>query len=83
MRDLGDRHVSQLNKDTGYELKNLRPGEYLAFAFEDMDYASLQDPDVLAAVASKATKVTLEPGEAKTVSLKILPWPEQFADRLQ
>jgi hypothetical protein len=76
-------NVAQLNQNNGYELKNLRPGEYLAFAFEELDYASLQDPEVMAAVAGKGTKVTLAANESRSLNLKILPWPEPFANHLQ
>lgn len=57
--------------------------DYLAFAFEEYDYSSLEDPEVFAALESNATKVSLARGESKTLNLKLLPWPEQFADRLQ
>ena len=83
LRDADQRHVAQLNQNNGYDLKNLRPGDYLAFAFEAYDVTSLQDPEVWAAIAGKGTKVTLAAGESKSLDLKILPWPEQFADRLQ
>jgi hypothetical protein len=83
LRDSAQRHVAQLNQNNGYELKNLRPGDYLAFAFENLDYDSLLDPEVFAAIASKGTKVTLAANESKSLDLKILRWPEQFADRLQ
>jgi len=82
-RVFDQRHVARLNQNNRYELKDLRPGDYIAFAFEDFDYPSLQDPEVLAAVASKGTKVSLEANESKALDLTILPWPEQFADRLQ
>jgi hypothetical protein len=83
LRDAEQRHVAQFNQNNGYDLKNLRPGDYIAFALEACDYASLQDPEVLAAIAGKGTKVTLAANEAKSLDLKILPWPEQFADRIQ
>ena len=76
-------NVAQLNQNNGYELKNLRPGDYIAFAFEEFDYESLQDPEVLAAIASKGTKITLAANESRSLNLKILPWPEPFADLLQ
>ena len=76
-------NVAQLNQNNGYELKNLRPGDYIAFAFEEFDYESLQDPEVLAAIASKGTKITLAANESRSLNLKVLPWPEPFADLLQ
>ncbi len=75
--------VGQLNQDNGFSLKNIRPGDYIAFAFEESDYASLQDPEVLAALESKGIAVSLAANESKSLSLKILPWPEQFSDRIQ
>jgi hypothetical protein len=57
--------------------------DYLAFAFEEYDYSSLEDPEVFAALERNATKVSLARGESKTLNLKLLPWPEQFADRLR
>jgi len=75
--------LGQIDGNGGFELKNVRPGDYLAFAFEEYDAGSLGDPEVLAAIESKATKVTLSPGESKTLALKLLPWPQELADRLQ
>ena len=83
MRKANLRNIGQLNQDNGFSLKNLRPGDYIAFAFEEFDFASLQDPEVFAAIESKGTAVSLAANESKNLSLKILPWPEQFADRLQ
>jgi hypothetical protein len=37
----------------------------------------------MAAVAGKGTKVTLAANESRSLNLKVLPWPEPFADRLQ
>jgi protocatechuate 3,4-dioxygenase beta subunit len=83
LRKANQRIIGQLNQDNGFSLKNLRPGDYIAFAFEESDYASLQDPEVFAVIESKGTAVSLAANESKSLSLKILPWPEQFADRLQ
>jgi hypothetical protein len=83
LRKANQRIIGQLNQDNGFSLKNLRPGDYIAFAFEESDYASLQDPEVFAALESKGTPVSLAANESKNLSLKILPWPEQFADRIQ
>jgi len=83
LRGAGQLRVAQPDQTNGFELKNLRPGDYLAFAFEDYDYGSLDEPEVFAAVESKATKVSLARGESKQLTLKLVPWPEEFADRLQ
>jgi protocatechuate 3,4-dioxygenase beta subunit len=83
LRKASLRNIAPLNQDNGFSLKNVRPGDYIAFAFEEFDYASLQDPEVFAAIESKGAAVSLAANESKSLSLKILPWPEQFADRIQ
>jgi len=83
LRNRSQFSISPLNQTNSFEVKNLRPGDYLAFAFEECDYSSLEDPEVFAALESKATKVSLARGESKALSLKLVPWPQQFADRLQ
>jgi hypothetical protein len=83
LRKANQRIIGQLNQDNGFSLKNVRPGDYIAFAFEESDYASLQDPEVFAVIESKGTAVSLAANESKSLSLKIMPWPEQFADRIQ
>lgn len=83
LRKTSRRNVAPLNQENGFSLKSLRPGDYIAFAFEELDYASLEDPEVFAAIESKGTAVSLAANESKNLSLKILPWPEQFADRIQ
>ena len=83
LRKANLRNIAQLNQDNGFSLKNLRPGDYIAFAFEESDFGSLLDPEVFAAVESKGTPVSLAANETKNLSLKILPWPEKFADRIQ
>jgi hypothetical protein len=75
--------TAQLTQTNGFELKNLRPGDYLAFAFEEYRYGSLDDPEVFAALEGKGTKVSLARGESKRLTLRLVPWPERFADRLQ
>lgn len=72
-----------LHQTGTFEVNNLRPGDYLAFAFEEFDYNSLEDPEVFAELEIKATKVSLARSESKALGLKLVPWPPQFADRLQ
>jgi hypothetical protein len=83
LRQAGQMEQTQIDQKGHFEHKGLRPGDYLAFAFDDADYPTLADPDFFTAIQSKAVKVTLAAGESKTLDLKLLPWPEEFADRLQ
>jgi protocatechuate 3,4-dioxygenase beta subunit len=83
LRNSSRFNLAQLNQTNSFELKNLRPGDYLAFAFEEFDDGSISDPEVFTAIESKATAFSLARGESKDLALKLLPWPQQFADRLQ
>ena len=83
LRRAGFIDYSTVDLDYHFSSKSVRPGEYLAFAFAEADNSSFDDPDFLRVVESKGVKVKLTPGESQTVDLKLTPWPEEFADRLQ
>jgi len=83
LRKAGQSNQAQIDQKSHFENKAVRPGEYFAFAFEDADYSTLPDPEFFALIQSKAVRVTLAPGESKTLDLKLMPWPEEFADRIQ
>ena len=83
LRQAGLMDQSQIDQKNHFESKDVRPGEYFAFAFEDADFTTLSDPEFFTQIQSKGVKVTLAPGESKTLDLKLLPWPAEFADRLQ
>ena len=60
-----------------FEIVNLRPGEYRAFAFDRIgDADALTDPTFLRSLAARAATVRVEAGRATAVDLKIVRWPE-------
>jgi hypothetical protein len=75
--------LAPIDRNGSFHVKNLAPGDYLAIALEDSDYSTIQDPGFLAALEAKATKISLDSREVQSISLKLLPWPAEFADRLQ
>jgi protocatechuate 3,4-dioxygenase beta subunit len=83
LRKSGHVPQIQIDQNNHFEGKSLQPGEYLALAFEDSDPSTLYDPEFFAVIQSKGEKLTLAPGESRTLDLKPLPWPTEFADRLQ
>ncbi len=83
LRKAGQLDQSQIDQKNHFESKDVRPGEYFAFAFEDADYSTLSDPEFFTLVQSKGVRITFSPGESKTLDLKLMPWPAEFADRLQ
>jgi hypothetical protein len=60
-----------------FEIPNLRPGEYHAFAFDHIgDPDALSDPIFVRSLSTRAATVRVEHGQAATVDLKVIRWPE-------
>jgi hypothetical protein len=70
---------ARVSSKNTFEVSGLRPGEYLAMAFEDMDESQLQDPEFLDLLETLGTRVQLAPGGTQTVTLKWSVWPEAGA----
>lgn len=52
-----------------YRLKNLTPGEYKLFAWEDLEPGSYMDPDFFRAVEGKGEAMTIREGDRKAISI--------------
>ena len=55
-----------------YTLKNLTPGEYKVFAWEDLEPGAYMDPDFLKPIEGKGEAITIREGDHKTISLKMI-----------
>jgi hypothetical protein len=53
-------------------LSNLRPGKYLAFAAQDGDFDLWTEPQFLAAMEERATKLELHESEHAATHLKLI-----------
>ncbi len=53
--------------------RNLKPGEYRVFAWEDLEPGAYQDPDVQKKFEARATTVKLEPSAKAAVQVKVIP----------
>jgi hypothetical protein len=67
---------ARISSNGSFAIAGLRPGEYLAMAFEDIDESQLQDPEFLAVLEPLARSLQLAPGETQTVTLKWSAWPQ-------
>jgi hypothetical protein len=56
-----------------YTLKSLTPGEYKAFAWEDLEPGAYMDPDFMKPLESKGEPVTIRESDQKTLSLAMIP----------
>jgi 5-hydroxyisourate hydrolase-like protein (transthyretin family) len=55
-----------------FSLPNLAPGDYLLFAWDDVEPGAWQDPNFLELFEEQATKVKLQPKDIQNVDLKLL-----------
>ncbi len=59
-----------------FEMGNLRPGDYYAFAFDRAEFAALTDASFVRAIAPQAVQVHVDPGEIGSVNLRVTGWPD-------
>jgi len=58
-----------------FELKNIAPGDYKLFAWDDIEESSWFDPDFLKDFEAKGQPVTVKVNDNQTVKLGVLPVP--------
>jgi hypothetical protein len=69
--------TTQAGESGRFELANLRPGQYHAFAFDHIgDADALTDPIFLRGLSASATTVSVARSQTATVDLKVVRWPE-------
>jgi uncharacterized surface anchored protein len=56
-----------------FTLKNLSPGDYKLYAWEDVETGAWMDPEFLQPVESKGKDVTIREGSRESVDLKAIP----------
>jgi hypothetical protein len=61
------------DQNGSYTLKSLTPGEYKAFAWEDLEPGAYMDPDFMKPLESKGEPVTIRESDQKTLSLTMIP----------
>jgi len=60
---------SGVDTSGGYSIGGLPPGDYLAFAFEDLESGASQDPEYLKAFETKASKLTIQASGSESLKL--------------
>src|SRR5581483_7775878 len=56
-----------------FTLKNIDPGEYKVFAWEDIEYGAYMDPDFVKPVESRGEPVTIRENSRERVQLSMIP----------
>jgi hypothetical protein len=69
--DSGLLYRTRPDQDGLYRIDSVRPGDYLAVALDFVESWHLQDPEYLATLRDRATRVTLREGQPHQLNLKI------------
>jgi len=56
-----------------FTVKNLDPGEYKVFAWEDMEFGAYMDPELVKPVESLGEAMTIRENSKAQVQLKLIP----------
>ena len=79
MRGVDTIPPAPVSAKNSFESRGLRPGDYLAIAFDDVDETQLQDPEFVASLEPMGTRVQLTPGATQSITLKLNAWPQTAA----
>ena len=66
-------HGARQAERGAFSLTGLTPGEYKAYAWEDIEIGAYMDPDFMKPIEEKGEAVSLQKGEQKTLTLKVIP----------
>jgi protocatechuate 3,4-dioxygenase beta subunit len=69
-------HTATTDQNGSYSLKNLIPGDYQAYAWQDIPAGAWQDPDILKQFSTRAASVNLKPGDNLSQDLAVIPASE-------
>jgi hypothetical protein len=64
---------SASDQNGAFSLTDLTPGDYKAYAWEDIEIGAYMDPDFMKPIEEKGEAVSLQEGEQKTLTLKVIP----------
>ncbi len=67
-------HKRSVSDQTGnFTVKGIPPGEYKAYAWEQLESGANMDPEFMKAIESKGVRVKLNGGDSQAVQLKLIP----------
>ncbi len=69
-------HSTTTDQKGSYSFKNLIPGNYQVYAWEDIPPGAWQDPDILKQFSAKAVRLNLKAGDNANQDLTVIPASE-------
>jgi hypothetical protein len=74
LRDNRNAYKRVVTDQSGrFSLKNIVPGDYKLFAWEDIEYGAYMDPDFLRPVENLGHAISIQEGSHEAVQLKVIP----------
>ena len=74
LRDRQEAYKNTTSDQSGhFSLKNLPPGDYKLFAWEDVEYGAYMDPDFLRPVEDRGQSISIQESSRETVQLNLIP----------
>ena len=74
LREYQYAYKTTVSDQTGrFSLKNLEPGDYKLFAWEDLEYGAYMDPDFLRPVEDRGQSISIQESSHESVQLKVIP----------
>jgi len=74
LRDREEAYQTTATDQYGsFTLKNIAPGEYKLFAWEDVEYGEYMDPEFLKPVEDRGQSVGIQEGSRETMQLNLIP----------
>ncbi len=74
LRELSDLYKTVTTDQTGhFTVKNIDPGEYKLFAWEDLEYGAYLDPDFLRPVEAHGQSISIAEGGRENVQISLIP----------
>jgi hypothetical protein len=73
--------IAPVDKNGNFMLKDLAPGEYMAFAWQDVDVNMVQSPDFRKPFESKGVSVSIAPSGQMSIQLKMISTDDVEAEK--
>lgn len=70
--------TAKIGSNGSFEMRDLRPGEYLLWLFDSYDSSEIDNPDFVRGVESSAIKVKAVAGQTANPQVKVTPWPSAY-----
>ena len=82
LRDQQEAYKDTISDQNGrFSLKSIPPGDYMLFAWEDVEYGAYMDPDFLGPVENRGQSISISEGSRESVQLNLIPGDSAPAGR--